>query len=86
LIDCQVNTDQSSFNPVPAQPLRGFCLLRQAVYIQKPAFTRSVYTTNIYMKTMLRRVSQSRAFVSLYYFFLAKGRLAKLTESPAERH
>jgi hypothetical protein len=40
----------------------------------------------MFMKTILRRASQSRAFVSLYYFFLAKGKLAKLTESPAEHH
>jgi hypothetical protein len=66
--------------------LAGQPLLKAIVHIQKPAFQRSEYTTNIYMKTMLRRASQSRPFVSLYYFFLAKGRLAKLTESPAEHH
>lgn len=36
------------------------------------------------MKTILRRAGQSPAFISLFYYFLAKGRLATLTESPAD--
>jgi hypothetical protein len=38
------------------------------------------------MKTMLRRAAQSPAFISLFYYFLAKGKLARLTEAPEDGH
>jgi hypothetical protein len=38
------------------------------------------------MRTILRRAGQSPVFISLFYYFLAKGKLATLTESPENGH